>query len=436
MRVSSLVFCFVIVFRPSLEAQTQAPPLDRRAQQRLLREAAAKPIDERIALYSKLSSEQPRNAQLRALLALDYLQKTRETGDGKYVELASKIVDKMLAEDREDAQALRIKNEIGLRHHLFRQVAEDARLLTSVYPSDRGSWGNLGDALMEVGEIEEAGKAFERMTALRPDLTSYSRAAYYAFVTGKAEGAISLMKLAIAAGSRSPEPLAWSWAELGDLYFKTGALKEAHAAYESAVKLYPGLPRAHAGLGHLLWAEGRLPEATASYKRALAILPLPEYAAALEELYRAQGNRQEAGNQRKLFDAIASVAAASGEKANRVVALSYVDQNRNLDAALKLVEAEFENRGDVYSYDALGWVLHKLKRNKEAEEAAAKAVKLGTPEPLFYFHAGMIAAELGKTAEAKRHLGRALELNPKFHPTQALLAKKTLAAMNAASATR
>jgi Tfp pilus assembly protein PilF len=52
-----------------------------------------------------------------------------------------------------------------------------------------------------------------------------------------------------------------------------------------------------------------------------------------------------------------------------------------------------------------------------------------TPEPVFYFHAGMTAAAMGKKADAKEYLERALALNPNFDARQAALAGTTLAGL-------
>src|SRR5437016_5897038 len=72
-----------------------------------------------------------------------------------------------------------------------------------------------------------------------------------------------------------------------------------------------------------------------------------------------RGLRPAAKRQRELIDFVDKMARANHEKANRSLALVYADQDRNLDRALELAEAELEVRGDVYTYDALAWVLFK-----------------------------------------------------------------------------
>jgi Flp pilus assembly protein TadD len=63
--------------------------------------------------------------------------------------------------------------------------------------------------------------------------------------------------------------------------------------------------------------------------------------------------------------------------------------------------------------------------------AVHRALRLGTDDPMLHYHAGVIAAALGRDRIAARHLGRALALNPRFDVRQAPRARATLAALGA-----
>ena len=117
---------------------------------------------------------------------------------------------------------------------------------------------------------------------------------------------------------------------------------------------------------------------------------------------------------------------AAGFPANRNLALAYADHSRSLDHALAMIKEEMKTRRDIYEHDALAWVLYQSKQYSEARQAAEKALELSTPEPAFYYHAGMIALALGDRDIARKHLERALALNPNFDPKQAALARDAL----------
>ena len=348
--------------------------------------------DDRIRTVERQFHASPGDAKLLTALITAYLQKLRETGDGSYLERASQLVDRLSEGDGGTFNTLRLRNEIDLQRHDFKAVATRARSMTRDEPSDPGNWGNLGDALMELGEYEAAGQAYTRMFALRPNLASYNRLGFFHFVTGDAKGAIAFMRLAVEAGGEVPENTGWCEAELGDLYFKTGNLAEARTEYRSALTWFPGLHRAYAGLGKVDAAEGHIEAAVRNYEHAQSIVPLVEYASALEDLYRKQGQNQKAIAQQRLIDAIDTLGRARHEQTNRTLALILANHDRNLDRALELMEAEIPVRGDVYTWDAYSWVLFKLGRVEEARTASLKALRMSTPEPDFYVHAGKIEA--------------------------------------------
>src|SRR4051812_22764071 len=124
--------------------------------------ACAQTTDQQIASYESALRTQPRHAASQLSLALAYLQKVRETADYSYLNRASALVNKVLSDDSANNQALRLRNEIGLQKHEFRDVAESAGDLVKLAPNDPGNWANLGDALMELGEYDGAGAAYGR----------------------------------------------------------------------------------------------------------------------------------------------------------------------------------------------------------------------------------------------------------------------------------
>jgi tetratricopeptide (TPR) repeat protein len=383
--------------------------------------------DDRIAMYASLSSVKPEDAHYQNQMAATYLQKMRETMDPDYLNRAAKIVDSVLSADRVNYEALRLRSAIELERHDFPRAAANSRELIRIAPDDPWNFGTLGDSLMELGEYSAAADAYQKMVQLRPDMSSYNRAAYYRFVAGDAAGAIEIMKMAIESGSRSPENVAWCLVDLGNMELKVGRIEEAGKSFQGALKLFPGYHPAHAGLGKLSMQAGKIAEAIDHYTKAQAAVPLPEYSAALEDLYEAAGKPEEARKQAARLGVIERMDQAAGFPANRNLALAYADHGRNLDHALAMIKEEMKTRRDIYEQDALAWVLYQSKQYAEARQASDKALELNTPEPAFHYHAGMISLALGDRENAREHLERALSLNPNFDPKQAAMARARLA---------
>ena len=111
---------------------------------------------------------------------------------------------------------------------------------------------------------------------------------------------------------------------------------------------------------------------------------------------------------------------------HRELALFYCDHDRNLPRALELARKELAVRQDVYTHDALAWALCKNGRFQEADKAMTEALKLGTEDGRFFYHAGMIHYRLGHKEKAGGYLKRALALNPHFSLRGPAEARRTL----------
>ena len=87
---------------------------------------------------------------------------------------------------------------------------------------------------------------------------------------------------------------------------------------------------------------------------------------------------------------------------------------------------EYEARRDIHGADALAWTALKAGQLSEAQAAMKDALRLGTRDAKLFYHAGMIARAAGDDAAARDYLRRALALNPRFDPLQAVIARKAL----------
>ena len=355
--------------------------------------------DDRIAMYSLMAKTKPDDQHFQVLLAGAYVQKTRETTDYSYLDRATTILNGVVSEDRTNYEAQRLLIETQLERHLFAKAVESSLWLIKVNPADPWTWGTLGDAYIEIGDYDKAADAYQKMVSLRPDLASYNRAAHYRFLVGDVTGAIEIMKKAIEAGSGSAENVAWCMVDLGNIFYKTGQLPEAKQAFTASLQAFKNYYPGYAGLAKVQADSGDPALAIDNYKRAQAIAPLPDYAAALYDLYKKTGQDAEAAKQIGLLEMLDKVSRATGEKANRNLVFAFADRDMKLDRALELAKGELEFRKDIYSYDALAWALYKNHEYAEAQQYMEKALKLKTPEPMFRVHAEAISKALQRAAK-------------------------------------
>jgi tetratricopeptide (TPR) repeat protein len=154
-------------------------------------------------------------------------------------------------------------------------------------------------------------------------------------------------------------------------------------------------------------------------------VPLPDYAAALGDLYTKLGRAEDARRQYELVEFVERTGAQGGTY-TRQLAMFWADHDTRLDDALSVARSERASRSDIYTADLLAWCLYKKGEFAEAKAAMSEALRLGTRDPRLLFHAGMIADASGDHAGGAKYLRQALALNPSFDVLQADVARRAL----------
>ena len=154
-------------------------------------------------------------------------------------------------------------------------------------------------------------------------------------------------------------------------------------------------------------------------------MPLPEYVIALGETLEAMGDDAGAKDQFELAAVLITLFQANGVVVDVDLALFEADHG-DAAQALELATAGYAGAPTIRAADAIAWALHRLGRDQEAARRSGEALRLGSRDPLLRYHAGAIAAALGKTADARRDLEAALATDPGFSATGAAAARRLL----------
>ena len=288
----------------------------------------------------------------------------------------------------------------------------------------------LGDALLELGRYDEAEAAYARMIERQARSASLSRRSGLKTLRGDTDGSIADLEQAIDAGLASGQPresIAWAQWQLGEEHFAVGDLNGANARYDEAGTTYPNYHRALAGLARVRAAQQRYLEAIDLYRKAMAVIPLPEYAVALGDLYCEAWALGEAEQQYELVEHIGRLNALNRVLYNRELAYFYADHGIKPAEALALARREIEVRKDIYGYDALAWALYKSGRAEEAprpDDGGPPARDARRPALLPRRDDRLPPRQDGRGD--RDFLERALATNPHFHVLQADVARATL----------
>jgi tetratricopeptide (TPR) repeat protein len=362
-----------------------------------------------------------------------YLARANLTATPDDYDRALRAADQALEADPSLAAARLLRARVLFASHDFTAASQAAADLLADEPAQPAALAVLGDARLELGDYAGAADAYDDILgpASAPLL---AREARLAALTGSLERARAIAADASAMADDDPDASAAdrSFYRLleGALAFQAGDLQASVAAYRDAVDAFPGSPQALAGLGRAQAASGDLEAAIASLEDAVTVRPEPETLALLGDVLTLAGRPAEAETR---YDQVRGIAAIEREAGlfNRSIVLFFADHGESSGEAVELSEAELAQRTDVHGWDAYAWALFAAGRYAEADAAVAEARARGTEDAVLDYHAGMIAAALGRSDEAAELLRAALDRNPAFSPLQAERARATLAELEA-----
>lgn len=394
--------------------------------------AQSPPIDRDIPLLQKILKQRP-DPDLYYRLGDLYVQKGRQTGDITYFNLGGNSLREALKLQPDLAPAHRHLAFVLYSLHDFAGAKAEARQAIKLDLNDSYAYGVLGDAQLETGEYPEAADTYGRMVAINGDLYSYSRRSGLETIRGESDLAVADLNRAIDAGIRAgepPEAVAWAQYTLAQDFFLLGRLDDANRLGEASLKTFPNYHRAFAILGQVSAAELKLDRSADFYRRAIAVIPLPEYAAALADVYTKMGRQHDAELQRQLVEFIARLNVLNQVLYNRVLVDYYADHDINHKRAVELAGAEYAIRKDIYGEDALAWALYRDGQAAKALPHIVAALRFRTADARLYFHAGMIYKAVGQTNQARSNLKQALAMNSHFQPFLDEVAASEYTALN------
>jgi tetratricopeptide (TPR) repeat protein len=381
------------------------------------------PVDQRLAALSKLARVQPRKLETWIMLGRAWVGKARESSDPGYYLNANACAQIALGISPGNPLGLGLRALVLLNDHRFAEARELAQSTVDADPSDAMGWGNLSDALLELGDLEGAQRAAQAMTDLKPGLPGYLRVSYLQWLSGDVRSAIESARLAIDSGGdpESAEPRAWALVHAATLFWHIGDYEGADAGFEQALAVMRDYPPALVGRGRVALARGDASAAAAFFRRAHEQSPLVETAWLLGDALETLGDAKGAG------EAFARAERDGKRSDPRTLSFLYSTRSAEPNEALRLAEEERAKRGDPYTDDTLAWALYRKGRLDDAKAAIDRARRWGTNDARLLFHQGAIHMATGDRARGRALVARALELNPKFDLTGAAEARKLLA---------
>jgi len=391
-----------------------------------------KATEQTIRFLEERVKSDPEDFSANGKLAGLYLQELRETGDVAYLDLAFRAARASLdsVPDVRNSGGLAALTQAEFAAHEFTAARDHAIKLAELEPRKSYPQAMLGDALLELGEYDQATAAYQKMAQIDGGISYNSelRQARLAQIRGNNEKAQKHFATALTLALNLPAPpretVAWLRWQLGETAFSVGDYESAEKYYRDSLVTFPDYYRAVASLGRVRAAQNDLTGAIGQYEKAIRLLPDPQFVAALGDLYRLAGREEDAKKQYELVEQIGRLSELNGALYNRQLALFYADHDIKTEEAYKLAAKEYEVRRDIYGADALAWTALKAGKLNEAQAAMKDALRLNTEDAKLFYHAGMIARASGDERTARDFIKHALALNPQFDSLQAAVARK------------
>ncbi|MDK3257753.1 tetratricopeptide repeat protein [Blastococcus capsensis] len=361
-----------------------------------------------------------------AALGLLYVDRARVTADPSWYAKAQAALERSLEiQPEENAVALTGLATLQAAQHDFEHAADTARAALAINSYDATSYGVLTDALTELGRYDEAADALQKMADVNPGFPTLARISYARELRGDIDGARQAMQRALDVAG-SDEDAGFALHHLGELAWHYGGdVQAASELYERGLARDPDSLALQASAARATAAAGRTDEALSGYAEVTGRVPVQQYLVEEGELLASLGRTDQAQDRFDVVRIATTLLEESGSAVDLETALFEADHG-SPEQALVAAQAAYARAPSVFAADALAWSLHVNGRDAEALQYADEALSLGGRPALFLFHRGMIAASLGRTAEAVRDLTSALEVNPHFSVRHAETAGTTL----------
>ena len=237
-------------------------------------------------------------------------------------------------------------------------------------PNDAGVHNNLGSALQNRGQFEDAAACYRRALKLKPDFAIAHRNLGNVLVElGQLDGAVASFRRAV----KFQPDFAEAHSNLGNALHELGQFDSAAASCRRAVELQPDFAIAHYNLGNALIALGQLDGAVASYRRAVELKP--DFAEAYNNLgYALQELGQldtAAASCRRAVELKPDFAEAHNNLGNTLKALG------QLEGAVASYRRAVELKPDfAFAHNNLGLALHALGQPDTALASYRRALEI------------------------------------------------------------
>lgn len=345
--------------------------------------------------------------QADALVELSKIHATRKEFDTaiRYAETAVK-------NDPQSLEArLTLVRALAVRPDDFPRVEGQLKALLTIHSSAPEVHTLAGRVALQKNNRSEARAAFERAVALDPDsVEALSGLSVLDMEQGRKESARARIEARLAAHER---PSAEMLLLAAKVYTVTGEVDKVEHSLRRITELEPSNVESFSLLGQFYVARKQMPEAIRQFQQVTKQDPKNAGAQTmLAQLLETQGDKEGA---KKAYEAAVRADARSAMASNNLAWMLANEEHGDLDEALQLAQnARSLMPTSPRAADTLAFIYYKKQLSTFATTLLEQAIQQEPRNALYHYHLGLVLAQAGEDAKARRSLQAALKLNPLF----------------------
>lgn len=322
-------------------------------------------------------------------------------------EKAISLVDEALERQPKLPAALRLREEILLAQRKLAPAMANARQMLAIEGEEARGYVAMGRVYQVNGQHVEALDAFRKAYAedssLLPALTGVVQSH---LAMKQPEEAVLLLQKVI---KQSPDNV-FAHNMLGEVYAYQKIADKAEASFKQASQIRANWTLPYLNLSRLMVSESKPDQAISVLKTGLK--NVPDDATLKLTLASAQQSTKDIDGAMATYRSLLEVNPKFDVAANNLAALvadyKFSDPKK-LEDALGLAQ-RFQNSENPFYLDTLGWLHYRKGDYSLAVVFVSKALEIRPNHPQLNFHLGMAHFKSGNTADARRYLEKAVEL--------------------------
>ena len=328
-------------------------------------------------------------------------------------------------------QAVMAHNNLGLAVLEKGQVEEATahfRKALEINHDFYDAHNSLGLVRLRQGQVKEAIAHFQEAVRLRPDFAAaHNNLGNALQQDGQPDKAVEQYQIALKINPR----FALAFYNLGNGYLQQGRTDEAIANFQKALEIQPTYPEAHYNLGIALFLKGQTDPAIAQLQKAVELRPhFPEAHNNLANLLLQKGQIAQAIRHYQ----IVVEGAPTNAPAHSNLGEAFLQAGQMDDAIVQLQMAAQLLPGSAEAQNTLGNALVRRSRMDDAKTHFLRALELRPDFAQAHNNLGLVLLRAGQTDQAITHFQAALAIQPNNAPAHSHLAQALLQAGRAQEA--